>query len=333
MNDSLPLIAVGAIGGTISMTRQGGEEGVRPTLKADDLIASVPQIKDIAQLHTETLFSIPSAYIQFEHLGKCLLWARKQVEAGAQGVVLTQGTDTIEETAFYLDLLWDSDVPLVVTGAMRAPQSPGADGPANLFASVITATSERSRGRGVLVVMNDQVFPARWVQKSHSVSVDAFCSKMGAYGEVLESEVDYSKPRIPREVLFTVPVPQSKVLIWQHALSETPDALLALHDQRLFDGLVLSGFGSGHVAPDMANALEKIARTQPVVMCSRATYGSTTWHTYGYEGAEIDLQKRGIMMAGRLKPLKARILLAMCLASENCESNFRALVKRLKSYA
>src|SRR5690625_3100794 len=174
----LPHIAIVALGGTICMTADDGG-GVVPQLSADDLVAAVPGLAEHATLHSETLLQVPSSALDFANMHQVLGWARQQIEQGAQGVVITQGTDTLEETAFFLDLYWQHPQPLVLTGAMRSPQMAGADGPANLLAAVLTAASATARRRGVLVVMNDLVHAARRVRKEHTLAVDAFVSPNG----------------------------------------------------------------------------------------------------------------------------------------------------------
>lgn len=157
----MSLISIGTLGGTIAMVEGGSGGGVVPTLTADALIAAVPQIRNYAQIKAQSLFQLPSPSLKFRHGLEVIGWAENEVKSGADGIVLTQGTDTLEEMAFLLDLLWEHPQPLVLTGAMRSPRAPGADGPANLVAAVLTAASRLSRERGVLVAMNDTIHAAR----------------------------------------------------------------------------------------------------------------------------------------------------------------------------
>src|SRR5437879_3220469 len=126
---TLAYVAIASLGGTISMTASSPGAGVTPTLDAAQLTAAVPGLTQVAQISAETLFQLPSASMTFEQLLTCLAWARAKVDAGASGVVITQGTDTLEEAAFFLDLYWDRPEPLIVTGAMRTPLAASADGP------------------------------------------------------------------------------------------------------------------------------------------------------------------------------------------------------------
>src|SRR5260370_29132552 len=148
-----PSIAVGALGGTICMTADDADAGALPRLSAQQLVAAVPGLADIAEIRAETLLQLPSPSLNIAHVFDSLAWAERMVAAGADGVVLTQGTDTLEETAFLLDLLVTHPQPVAVTGAMRTPLTAGADGPANILAAAACAACGASRGRRVAVVV------------------------------------------------------------------------------------------------------------------------------------------------------------------------------------
>lgn len=306
-------IAIGALGGTISMTASPSG-GVTATLGARELAQTVPGIADMAELSLQTLQKLPSGFIRFEHLFNCLAWAEKEVEKGAAGVIITQGTDTLEESAFFLDLFWRHTQPLILMGAMRSPEAPGADGAANLLASVAVACSQASANRGVLVVMNDDIHEARHVRKTHSSRLNAFESPvLGVAGVVLENRVQYFRSTVRKPQL---PIPASfnkKVLLFEHALSDDPDIILLALEHAAYQGVVIAGFGSGHVSEPMRNVLVAAAGRIPVIVCSRTAAGSTTNAVYGYKGAEIDLQQNGVLMGQWLCPRKARLLLAAAL--------------------
>lgn len=310
---SKPLISIGALGGTISMTGTPGSQGVSSNLGAEDLARSVPGLAQTATLNLHTLARIASGSIRFQHLFDTLAWAGEQVDQGAQGVVITQGTDTLEESAFLLDLFWNRRQPLVLMGAMRNPQMPGADGSANLLAAVQVAADKHSCERGVLVVMNDDVHEARRVRKMHTTHVDAFVSPVfGPVGVVQEGQVRYLRdtPETPR-----LPIPTAhddKVLLLEHSLDDDPD-IVSYALSAGYAGIVVAGFGSGHVSEPLRDALVAALAQVPVIMCSRTGAGSTTTAVYGYKGAEIDLQQHGVLMGGWLCPRKARLLLAAAI--------------------
>lgn len=312
---SRPTIAIGALGGTIASTSgaaRGGE--VVPTLSADDLTAAVPALAAVADLRAATLATLPSPSLDEPTVLQALAWARAAVDAGADGadgVVITQGTDTLEESAHLLDLFWDREEPLVVTGAMRSPDAPGADGPANLLTAVRCAAEPASAGRGVLVAFDDEVHEARWVAKTDSISTGAFRSPVfGPIGRYVEGEVLFGVA--PRRVAPLAGLPVAgcdpRVPLVTTYLGDDGLVLRALRGAGI-DGVVVAGFGAGHVSPTMAEAMGELAATVPVVFASRTGSGPTGRAMYGYPGSEIDLVARGAIGAGWLAPVKARLLL------------------------
>jgi L-asparaginase len=157
-----PGVAVFALGGTIAMTQAPGG-GVAPALSAPELLAAVPGLAGVAaELRAVDFRRKPGASLSFSDLFELAAAINGALDSGCQGVVVIQGTDTIEEVAYVLDLLLDTDAPVVVTGAMRNPTMAGADGPANILAAVRVAISPGARGLGCLVVLGDQIHAARW---------------------------------------------------------------------------------------------------------------------------------------------------------------------------
>lgn len=309
-----PLVAVGALGGTIAMTSPDGG-AVAPTLTAAMLTEAVPSLRAVAEVRAETLAMLPSGSLDEPTVLRALAWAREAVEGGAVGVVLTQGTDTLEESAYLLDLFWDRPEPLVVTGAMRAPQSAGADGPANLLAAVRTAVAPASRERGVLVAFDDEIHPARWVAKTDSMSTSAFRSPVfGPIGRCVEGEIRYGVAAARPPVLVAdgltrrLEGPLPRVPIVATHLGDRGE-VLDLVTASGVDGVVVAGFGAGHVSADMAEAVSRAAARMPVVFASRTGSGPTGRAMYGYPGSEVDLLARGAVAADWLPPVKARLLL------------------------
>ncbi|MFJ1260601.1 asparaginase [Cupriavidus sp. CuC1] len=311
-----PSIAVGALGGTICMTADDAQVGALPRLSAQQLVSAVPGLVDIAEIHAATLLQLPSPSLNFAHVLDSLAWAESMVSAGANGIVLTQGTDTLEETAFLLDLLWTHPQPLVVTGAMRTPLTAGADGPANILAAVACAADSSSCGRGVCVVMNNTIHEARWVRKANSMSVETFESAvMGPAGMVLEGTPQYFRPPSKRyREHFAKPDMSVRVALVETCLGETGEMLNAVA-QAGYHGIVISAYGAGHVSHDEAKCIEALAPRLPIVIATRTGSGSTAARTYGFPGSEIDLARRGAYFSGWLAPRKARLLLWLLLAT------------------
>jgi L-asparaginase len=309
-----PCVAVFGLGGTIAMAQAAGG-GVSPALTASDLVAAVPGLSDLqVELRVRDFRNKPGASLDFADLYELAAAIDEALNDGCAGAVVTQGTDTIEEVAYVLDLLLATDAPVVVTGAMRNPAMAGADGPANILAAIKVAASSCARGLGCLVVLNDQVHAARWVQKAHTGSPAAFVSPdHGPLGHVVEGRV-----RIPVRIrrspaLGLVPRRSARVGLVTVALGDDGTLVEALAEH--VDGLVVAAFGAGHVPAAVAPVLGKLAGHIPVVLASRTGAGPVHRVTYGFPGSERDLLARDLISAGCLDPLKARIMLHLLIAS------------------
>jgi len=306
-------VAVIGMGGTIAMS-PAATGGVVPALAAADLLAAVPGLAELGLAITATsLRSLPSPSIGFADLLALSAEVRAEIAAGAEGVVITHGTDTIEETAFFLDLTVPSGVPVVVTGAMRHPTAAGADGPANLYAAIRVATAPGARGLGCLVVMSDEVHGARFVRKNHTSSTAAFVSPgFGPLGLLVEGEPRWRPtPRSGFTIAARPAVADLRVALVTVAIGDDGELLRRAGDA--FDGIVLAGLGAGHVPIGMVDLVAGFAARKPVVLASRTGSGSVLRSTYGYPGSERDLLERGLVHAGFLDPAKARVLLQLLL--------------------
>ncbi len=304
-----------SLGGTITMVPDAGG-GIAPKLGApklgaEELVAAVPALADVAAITARSLLRLPSPSLELAHLVDV---ARRIAAAFAQdfdGAVVIQGTDTIEESAFLLDLLVDSDKPVVVTGAMRGAAAPGADGPANLLAAAQVAASPAARGLGTLVVLNDEIHAARFVQKAHTALTSAFVSPLaGPLGLVAEgvARIFTRVGRLPTLAAEAGPPAPVALLTW--AMGEDGRLLGALPGLG-YAGAVVAGMGAGHVPAAVAPLLTDLAARMPVVLATRCATGPVFTGTYGYAGAEIDLIARGLVPAGMLSGAKARLLLGL----------------------
>lgn len=297
------------------MTPSAAAGGVIPKLDAAQLVAAVPGIDALADITAEPLLQLPSASLTLPDLKLSLEWAEKQIAGGAAGVILTQGTDTIEETAFFMDMYWQHAEPLIIIGAMRTPLAAGADGPSNLLAAVQVAVDPDSRNRGVLAVMNDTIHRARWVSKSDTLSVQTFISPNGGpAGRVVESQPEYFHPPVQRPLMERPTRDFPKVAIIGTALGDDGSLVEAALDLG-YEGIVIAAFGAGHVPAVMADRVERLAKRVPVIVAGRVGSGPTASRTYGFAGSEVDLVKRGATMAKWLHPNKTRLLLAAALAA------------------
>jgi L-asparaginase len=310
-----PRVAVFTLGGTIAMRARPGA-GAAPALSAADLLAAVPGLDDAGvELSLDDVVNKPGASLSFRDLFGLAEAVSTALDEGFAGAVVTQGTDTIEETAYLLDLLVASDAPVVVTGAMRNPSLAGPDGPANILAAIRVAACGCARGLGCLVVMNDEVHAARWVAKAHTGSPAAFVSPgFGPLGQVAEGRVHIPVRLRERTPAFGA-VPRRDVRVGLVTMTLGDDGLLVDAVAEHVEGLVVAGFGAGHVPVGAVTSLANLAARMPVVLASRAGAGQVHHRTYGFPGSETDLLARGLIGAGYLAPLKARLLLHLLIAT------------------
>lgn len=306
-------ITIIALGGTISM-KPGPTGGIVPALDADDLVAGVPGLAEVAEIETRSPMQLPSPSLTFEHLGRVAEEIRLAATRGADGVVIVQGTDTIEETAFLLDHVDTGGIAVVVTGAMRGAAAAGADGPANLLASVQVAASPRARDLGVLVVLEDTVHAARFVRKGNTGLVSSFVSApFGPVGFVVEGRFS-QRMRPVREALpeLRLQSPAPAVAMIGTGLDDDGKVLTALA-QLGYRGAVLIGMGAGHMPEATLQRISALVEAMPVVLASRVMDGPILAETYGFPGSERDLITRGVLRAGWLGPARARLLLMLAL--------------------
>ena len=307
-------VLVVSLGGTIASTSTDAHQGVVPQLGARELIAAVPQLSEVADVETLAFLQLPSCDLTLADVVALARRIDQAVAAGVDGVVVTQGTDTIEETSFALDLLVEGATPVVVTGAMRNPTVASPDGPGNLLAAVRVAASTAARGLGCLVVLNDEVHAARFVRKSHSSSLATFQSPgAGALGRVSEENVRIALRCPPLAHVGLVGEFVPDVALLSCVLGDDGRLAGAL-GRSGYRGAVIDGFGGGHVPSSMVPALEELRRAMPVVFCSRTGSGEVLAHTYGFAGSEMDLLARGLVAGGALDGRKARVALALALA-------------------
>jgi L-asparaginase len=309
----LKKVVIITTGGTIAMKRSPMVGGAVPTLKGDDFIAQLPRIG--IELAFEEFVNLPSSHLtpaQALDLGQ-------RVEAAllapdVDGVVVTHGTDTLEESAYLLDLTINSAKPIVVTGAMRTATMPGYDGMLNLAAAIRVAAVPEARGLGTLVVFNEQIFAASEAQKTHSHAPDAFeAPGSGPIGRV-EGEQVWLRHRPTRRIY--IPCSRLEELVDLIRIGQGADDRMLRHSiEDGVAGVVIEAFGSGRVPPWWLPAIsEAVAQRTVVVIASRCGSGSLS-DEYGYVGAYHDLRRVGVLFAHHLSGVKARIKLMVALGA------------------
>ncbi|WP_319804626.1 asparaginase [Nocardioides malaquae] len=337
-----PVVALFALGGTVASApatdggagtgsgSTGAEVGVAPRVAAADLVAAMPQLSDLAQVQVTQVRQVPSCEVTLDDVVDLVSRLRAAVSDGARGLVVTQGTDTLEETAFALDLLWPGPEPVVVTGAMRPASAPGADGPAHLVAATRLAAGPEAQGAGVLVCLGDEIHAARHVRKTHTSAPSAFTSPgRGPLGWFSEGRPVLASlpPRLPElDVETGTPLPAVAVL--RIGVGEDPRLLEAVADLG-YDGVVVEALGGGHVPQALLPALDALVRRVPVLLASRTGAGRVLEQTYGYPGGDIDLVARGLVPVGTLDAPKARVLLTLALAAGFRGDDLADLVRRV----
>jgi L-asparaginase len=303
-------------GGTISMREDEETGAVRPedTHPFHDV---APPLASLGDIHIEELFHLPSPHITPQEM----LQLRNRIEEKIaneqmEGIVITHGTDTLEETAYFLDLTVRTDVPIVVTGAMRSSNEIGADGLYNLISSVKVAGSEEARGKGVLVVLNDEIHTAKNVTKTHTSNIATFQSpQYGPIGIVTKRGVFFHHAPTQRT---TYPVQTiSKNVILLKAYAGMDEAIFHAIQTLQLDGVVIEALGQGNLPPRAAKGVRSLIDAGiPVVLVSRC-FNGIVQDIYGYEGGGKQLKEMGVIFSNGLNGQKARIKLLVALEITN----------------
>ena len=303
-------VCILAAGGTIGMT---GEGAATPGLDAADLVATVRDLTAVDGLEARTIVNLPSAHLSLGDQLEVCRAARDAARRGV-GVVVTHGTDALEETAMLCDVLHDAEAPIVFTGAIRPASAPGADGPANLVDAVSVAQSAAAAGMGVLVVFGGEIHHARCARKTDTTSLTAFSSpQTGPLGRVTEGHPTIWS-RLPRNPPLDPPDLDRRVLIVPTVAGD--DGTLARAALATVpDGAVIGTLGAGHMHPSLLELWAQAAERMPVVAYCRPERGVVLSGTYGYPGSEQDLRSTGIIPAGFLSAQAARMKLLACVAS------------------
>lgn len=308
-----PKVVLLATGGTIA----GSADARSPAaynagaVSAEALLAAVPESGSIARLAAEQLAAIGSQDMsETVWLALARRIAALDADPEVDAILVTHGTDTLEETALFLDLTHGGETPVILVGAMRPSSATSADGPANLLAALMVAVSPETRGRGVVVVLNDVVHGARDVTKTSTTAVETFQSpNFGPLGRVTPNGVRYFNPPPPRRAPLGLPDALPPVAIL-HAHAGMDDVLLRAAWTSGARGLVLAGVGDGNGARPVITALaEAAAAGLACVRASRCPAGPVL------RNIEVSDDALGLVAAGHLNPAKARVLLQLLLAN------------------
>ena len=295
-------------GGTISM--QADASGAVVT-SSDNPMNHVSNPLEGIQVHTLDFFNLPSPHIKPKHM-LALYQKIKEEAANYDGVVITHGTDTLEETAYFLDTMEIPRIPIVLTGAMRSSNELGSDGVYNYLSALRVASDDKATDKGVLVVMNDEIHAAKYVTKTHTTNVSTFQTPThGPLGLIMKQEILYFKTAEPR-VRFDLDRIEGLVPIITVYAGMT-DELLDMLDWDKVDGLIIQAFGAGNIPKETAQKLESLLHKGiPVALVSRCFNGIAE-PVYAYQGGGVQLQKAGVLFVKELNAQKARLKLLIAL--------------------
>jgi L-asparaginase len=312
----LPRVAAIFTGGTISMTVDSTAGGAVSTLAGTDLLAAVPGLAQRAEVVPIDLGRIPASHLSFADVLRIRgVIDRALDDPAVRGVVVVQGTDTLEETAFAWDLCHADARPVVVTGAMCTASEPGWDGPANLLGAVRVAAAEAARGAGVLVVLGGLIHAADAVAKRHASAADAFATREGPpLGRVGEGGVRL-RPRGLRRRLPVIPAAAALPVPIIVAALETTGAALDAAVRDGARGVVVAATGSGNTHPDLLRAAVDARGAGVVVVLASRTGAGAVGPTYAFPGGGATWVRAGIPLAGGLTPVQARVALALGLGA------------------
>ncbi|NHN58718.1 MULTISPECIES: asparaginase [Halorussus] len=326
----LPHVRVVATGGTIASTP--GEDGAAPSLDGSDLLEAVPDLDSHVELSAESVSQVPGFDVDFEVMAAVADRARAAAEAEADAVVVTHGTDTMAETAYFLDLTCSLPVPVVLAGAQRRLDEPSSDAPANLLAAVRAATHPRVDS-GVFLAFDDQLHPARDVRKVDTHRLAAFASPNdGPVATLTRDEIRFHREPTSESVSIpntgesgSVEAPDARVELVLSAAG-VDGAQVARAVDAGADGVVVAGTGLGNATSELGEAVvDAIDADVPVVLTSRCARGATG-AVYGTPGGGKTLRDAGAIPGGDLPAWKARVRLALALAAaENATGSDRTV--------
>ena len=321
-------VAVVFTGGTISMTIDPDLGAAIPSLSGEEILSLATNINKVATIEGHNFDEIPSPHMTFEKLMELKQYINNLLDRDdVCGVVVTHGTDSLEETAYFLDLVINNEKPVVVTGAMRSSSELGYDGSSNLSAAVCTAISDSARGKGVLVAMNNEVLMASEVTKIDTLALNTFqAPSHGSLGIIDCNQLVLLKDASKKTFIDTDKY-EPKVALIKTGL-DMGDDLIKFAADAGYKGIVIEGMGRGNIPPQAFEGI-KYAREKgiQVVLVSRCLTGRV-YDSYGYLGSGRDLKNIGCIFGGDLPGQKARIKLMLALGKTNDEQELKDIFEK-----
>lgn len=272
-------------------------------------------------------FNIPSPHMTPYHM-LALYHKIKETAGQFDGVVITHGTDTLEETAYFLDTMAVPDIPIVLTGAMRSSNELASDGIYNYLSALRVASHDKAAGKGVLVVMNDEIHAAKYVTKTHTTNVATLSTPThGPLGILTKQEILFFKTAEPRVRFDLQSITGTVPIIKAYAGMGVGDGILSLLDPQKIDGIVIEALGAGNLPPEAAEEIKTLlSQDIPVVLVSRCFNGIAE-PVYAYSGGGVKLAESGVMFIKELNSQKARLKLLIALNAELKEAELKDYIE------
>lgn len=311
-----PKVCIIFTGGTISMTVDEEVGAAIPTLSGEQILSMVSNIDKIAEIEVINFSEIPGPHMTIEKLLELKTLIKKKLNDPAiTGVIVTHGTDTLEETAYFLDLTIHHTKPVIVAGAMRNSSELGYDGSSNLAAAVCTAVSHKARNKGVLVVLNNEVNAAAEVTKTNTLSLNTFQSPYGPLGIIDTNDFIVYREIAYRQYIDTDKVESRVDLI--KTVIDMDDRLIRSCVDSGAVGIVIEAMGRGNVSPKVMSAISYAVQKKVVVVIVSRCSSGRVFTSYGYEGGGKELADLGVIMGGDMRGPKARLKLMLALGKTN----------------
>lgn len=321
-------VAIVFNGGTISMKVDPRVQAAVPSLSGEEIVAMVTGIEKYAYIESYNFSNVPSPFVTPNDMMKLSKYVKDLLDReDIDGVVVTHGTDSLEETAYLLDLTIQSDKPVVVTGAMRSSSELGYDGPSNLSAATCTAISEEARGKGVLVCMNGELNSASEVTKANSMSLSAFKSPgFGPLGIVDNNQVIFYRDNLTRHHIDT-DIVESKVSLIK-CVSGMDSRFIDFCIDQGDKGIVIEGMGRGNIPPKMVDGIKRALNKGVIVVLVSRCFEGRVLDTYGYTGGGKELRNLGVIFGDNLPGQKARIKLMLALGMTSNKEEIKEIFEK-----
>lgn len=306
-------------GGTIASKPNTSSGKLASGAITGEELASMCNLPEEIDIIVDSIFQKASIHITFEDL----VAAKEKIEEyfkdpSITGVVVTHGTDTMEETAYFLDLTISDERPVVITGSQRSPNDLGSDSFINIRHAIYSACSEDLRGAGTVVVFNERIFPAKYVKKEHASNIQGFnVFGFGYLGIIDNDQVHIFQKPIKRDH-FVLKRPIPEVDIVKCYIGANGKFIKASRESNA-EGLVLEGVGRGQVAPEMMDEIEKALAEKMKIVITTASEEGAVYPTYDYKGSAYDLSEKGVILGSDYDSKKARIKLGVMLAAETAD--------------